>query len=127
LITYNGRLYQVLNSPPKGTPGSSPDYQNLSGSGGGSTGPAGPAGQQGATGPAGPQGATGPAGKAAASTYDPSQSSTYQTGQVIVGPDGTPYVAQKDNPAGMPGASLDYKPLTGGVGPTGENLYAQLK
>jgi hypothetical protein len=49
LITYNGQLYQVLNAPPRGTPGSSRDYMNLSG--GGITGPAGPTGSMGPAGP----------------------------------------------------------------------------
>lgn len=64
-------------------------------------------------------GATGPAGKAVVSAYDQSQASTYQKGQIVTGPDGKPYVVQKDGPAGTPGSSSDYTPLSGAPGPAG--------
>jgi hypothetical protein len=97
VVLYNDILYYVLKDIPDGIPGSSPDFSPI----GGATG------------------ATGPAGTASTTNYDPDEAPTYQKGQVVVGPDDTPYVAQKDNPSGVPGSSPDYKPLTGGVGPTG--------
>jgi hypothetical protein len=77
---------------------------------------------RGERGPTGPVGPTGPPGKAATTIYDPTQSATYQKGQVVIGPDGTGYVAQKDNPLGTPAISLDYKVLGGATGPTGPGM-----
>jgi hypothetical protein len=115
LVTYRGQLYQVLNTPATGTPDSSPNYRNLSG-----TGPTGPTGAAGATG-AGITGPTGPTGAAVATTFNPNNTSTYQPGQIIMGPDGKPYVVTQPNPTGTPGqpGSTGYTSLAGTTGPTG--------
>ncbi|MDR1736284.1 MAG: hypothetical protein LBR85_05375, partial [Oscillospiraceae bacterium] len=109
LVTYNGQLYQVLNTPATGTPDSSPNYRNLSG--------AGPTGATGVAG-AGVTGPTGPTGAAIATTFNPNNTSTYQPGQIIMGPDGKPYVVTQPNPTGTPGqpGSTGYAPLTGSTG-----------
>ncbi|NGP46925.1 collagen-like protein, partial [Bacillaceae bacterium SIJ1] len=72
VVSYDGKLYVVVNAPPTGTPGSSPDYEAiLSGVAGptGATGPAGPAGVTGPTGPAGVTGPTGPASPGGGAPY----------------------------------------------------------
>ncbi len=99
LVINDGKLYQVIKTPPSGIPGTSPDYINLSS--------------------AGPTGPTGPAGKSAATTYDPNQTSTYTPGQIVIGPDEKPYVVNTSNPTGTPGSSSSYSLLTGATGPTG--------
>ncbi len=65
-------------------------------------------------GPMGPTGPTGPAGGGTASTYDASRASSYTQGQMVVMPDGTIYVVNKNNPSGTPGSSVDYTPIAGG-------------
>ncbi len=107
LVVYNGQLYQVIKAGPSGTPNTSPDYINLSGTG--KTGATGPC----CTGP------TGPTGIASAPTFNPSQTVSYQPGQMVIGPDGNIYTVSKANPSGAPGSSQDYKPLAGAPGPTG--------
>jgi hypothetical protein len=88
LVTNNGRLYQVKNSPPQGAPGSSPDYQDLSGGGTtGATGATGPCcpGATGATGADGAKGATGARGAKGATgatgALDPAATMFYVTNQ----------------------------------------------
>ncbi len=117
LITSGGKLYQVLNSPPQGTPGSSPDYQNLSGAG--TPGPTGPTGAQGTSGQQGTQGIQGTQGPAGPTGATGAQG--VQGVQGIQGPTG---------PAGASGAkySLNVNPgyQAGGTGTTiysSENLF----
>ena len=59
VVYYNGSSYVVVNAPPSGTPGTSPDYRLLAEAGAtGPTGPEGPTGPQGSVGPTGPAGTT---------------------------------------------------------------------
>ncbi|MGN7018975.1 hypothetical protein ACTHRB_05105, partial [Bacillus safensis] len=87
----------------------------------GPRGPAGPAGPPGPTGPTGPAG-----GLTGALPFDPSQLQDYDAGQVVTF-NGSTYIANVDDPSGIPGLSPDYTLLaasgeTGPTGPTGIGL-----
>jgi hypothetical protein len=84
LITYNGQLYQVMNSPAIGVPGSSTSYRNLSG-----------------TSPTGPTGATGTSGTV---TYNSAQASGYPQNQLVYY-NGNLYAADVTGPTGTPGTA----------------------
>ncbi len=92
VIGLDGSAYMVVRGNPAGAPGSSADYKPLTG----------------ATGPTGPTGAS-----AAAAFFDSAKTSSYQPGQMVIGPDGTIYTINKVNPSGTPGTSSDYTPIAG--------------
>ncbi len=106
VIGPDGMPYVIQNANPTGTPGSSPSYKPLSGT-------------PGATGP------TGPAGLASAPAFNPNNTASYQPGQIVMGPDGVPYVVQNANPTGTPGSSPSYKPLSGAQGPVASFSFVQ--
>ncbi|MFD2117856.1 collagen-like protein [Paenibacillus yanchengensis] len=129
VVTYNGSMYVVVNAPPTGIPGSSPDYALLISSG--ATGPAGLAGPTGATGPAGATGPIGPTGATGATgatgvgmqniiMYNSAAAPNYQLGQVVSF-NGSSYIVVNTPPTGTPNASVDYTLIAarGAIGPTG--------
>ncbi|HCC34734.1 MAG TPA: hypothetical protein DEQ02_03535, partial [Ruminococcaceae bacterium] len=59
IVGPDGKIYIVGKNNPQGTPGSSPDYTPIAGS-----------------------------GKSSAAVYDPAKAAGYTQGQIIVGPDG---------------------------------------
>ncbi|WP_458464539.1 collagen-like repeat preface domain-containing protein, partial [Paenibacillus sp.] len=99
IVTFGGSTYITNIASPTGTPGSSPDYTLLAGSGG-----------TGATGPTG-------IGLNGAVPFDPAVAPTYPAGQVVTF-NGSTYITTVASPTGTPGTSPDYT-LLAGAGPTG--------
>ncbi|SFS59549.1 collagen-like repeat preface domain-containing protein [Paenibacillus sp. 453mf] len=107
--------------------------EGLGGGGGqgpaGPSGPPGPAGPQGAPGFAGSQGIPGPVGPAGPPgltrtvEFNPVDSGSYESDQIVTF-EGSSYIVNTANPAGIPGISPDFTLFvsvgqTGATGPTG--------
>ncbi|MCL1948385.1 MAG: hypothetical protein FWF59_01445 [Turicibacter sp.] len=106
IVYYRGQLYVVTQDDPQGAPGSSPDYNLITG-----------LVVQGSTGPTGPTGGNFPV------VYDPNESCSYTAGMVVYY-NGNLYEVTKDCPQGVPGSSCDYtlissQALDGPTGPQG--------
>lgn len=111
IVYYNGKIYTVNTDNPTGTPGSSPDYSEITS--GVAPGPTGPTGSQ------------------LPPVYNPDDSDWYQEGMYVYY-EGKIYQVNKDNPQGTPGSSSDYTEVqvapavdgpagaTGATGPAGE-------
>lgn len=67
-------------------------------------------------------GGAGATGVSAAPAFDPAQTTTYQPGLIIIGPDGQVSTA---NLTGTPGNSSSYTLLAGAIGPTPTAIYTQ--
>ncbi|MFD2117857.1 collagen-like protein [Paenibacillus yanchengensis] len=130
VVQYGGNLYSVVNVPPVGTPGLSPDYLLLAAVG--DTGEAGITGSVGETGMTGTiagitgvagntgvKGATAP-GMTGQVPFDINDIGTYVAGQVVTY-EGATYVVRQTPPTGLPGQSANYALLAaeGAIGPTG--------